>query len=147
MDSTPLLSFRAQYGSRKIEGKGYANIEWKKSVENRNALGLKQLPCMFHGLGELLRPKSIQHVFFCHPRPTGLQDTKADLLHVRRVVRVSIDDDLHPVLLGLAEMNVVQVETVGISVKLHSNFVLRGCCEDGVHVELISIATQLDASG
>ena len=100
-NSTSLPSLRAQYGSMKIEGKGHVNIARNKHVESVSTRCLKELPGMLHGFGELLRFQRVQNVLSCEPCPASLQDSKADLLHVRGVVGVGIDDDLYPMLLSL----------------------------------------------
>ena len=89
----------------------------------------------------------IQHVVFCQPGAAGLQNAVADLFHVRGVMGVGVDHDLHALLLGLAEVDVVQVEAVGIGIQLHRNFVFRGGRQNGVHVECVGVAAQLNAAG
>src|SRR5579863_3415133 len=71
-------------------------------------------PPMLHRLGKLRRRQSIEHVDFRQPGPPRLQNAVTDLLHVRSMVRVGVDDDFHALLLGLPQMNVVQVQAVGI---------------------------------
>ncbi len=101
---------------------------------------------MLHRFGELLGGQGIEHVFFGEPGAPGLEDAEADFFQVRGMVSVGIDDDFYAMLLGLAEMNVVQVETVRISIEFHSHFVFGGRREHGVHIELVAFAAKLDAA-
>src|SRR5581483_9126358 len=48
-----------------------------------------------HGAGELLDWQRVQHVSRCQPRPPRLQHSKPDLVHVRCMMRIRVDHDLH----------------------------------------------------
>src|SRR5690348_701555 len=48
-----------------------------------------------HGLGEVRNRKSVQQIILRQPCTAKLQHPIPDLLQVRSVVRVSIDDELH----------------------------------------------------
>ena len=63
------------------------------------------------------------------------------------MVGIGVDDDFHAVLLRLAKMNIVQVEAIRISVEFHGDFVLGGCAQHGMHIELITLAAKLDTTG
>ena len=48
---------------------------------------------------------------------------------------IGVDDDLDAVLLGHAQVNVAQVEAVGIGVEFHRDFVFGGGFKYGVDIE------------
>src|SRR5271165_5732451 len=108
---------------------------------------LCRLPHVLHGFCEFLGGQRVQHIVFGEPGAAGLQDAVADFFHVRSVVRIGVDHNLHALLLGLPQMHVVQVEAVGIGIQFHGHFVLRGRGQDSVHVEGVGVAAQLDAAG
>ena len=82
-------------------------------------------PSMLHRVGELVSRKGVQHVVSGQPSAAGLQDAKADLLHVRSVVGVRVDYDLHAMSLGLSQIDVVEIESVGVGIQFHCDFILR----------------------
>src|SRR5260370_6499329 len=57
-------------------------------------------PRVLHRLSKLLDRQRVEHICRSQPSPPRLQHSKTDLLHMRSVVRVSIDHDLYSVLLG-----------------------------------------------
>src|SRR5579863_2433448 len=94
-------------------------------------------PRVLHRAREFPGRQRVEHVILRQPGTASLQDAVTNLLHVRRVMRVSIDDDLYAVLFGLAKMNIIEVEAVGIGVQFHRHFVLGCGSEHRVHVEAI----------
>ena len=74
------------------------------------------LPAMLHRFRELLGGQGVEHVIFREPGAAGLQDAVADFFHMRSVVGIGVDHDFHASLLGLAQVNVVEVEAVGIGI-------------------------------
>jgi hypothetical protein len=62
---------------------------------------------VLHRLGELRGGQCVEHVVFGQPGAARLEYSKADLFHVRNVVRVGIDDDLYAMLFGLPQMDVI----------------------------------------
>src|SRR5215469_14674764 len=55
-------------------------------------------PYVFHGPRKLVRRQSVQDVGCSQPCPPCLQDAIMDLLHMRRVVVIGVNDDLYAVL-------------------------------------------------
>src|SRR5258708_2938554 len=66
-------------------------------------------PASTHDLGKLRRRQRIQHVLLGQPRATKLQNTIANVFHVRSVVRVCINDELYSLRVGHAQVLVAQV--------------------------------------
>ena len=73
-------------------------------------------PAVLHGFRELLRGQSVQHIIPSQPGAAGLEDSVTDFFHVGGVVGVGVDDDFHALLFGLAEVDVVQIEAVGVGI-------------------------------
>ena len=59
-------------------------------------------PSVFHGLSERGGRQGVEDIIFGEPGSAGLQHAETDLLQVRDVVGVGVDDDLHAMLLRLA---------------------------------------------
>src|SRR3989442_10533806 len=89
-----------------------------------------RLPFLLHRFGELVSGERVEHVFLRKPGAAGLQDTKADLFHVRDVMAIGVNDDLYAALTRHAQVNVTQVETVRIGVMLHGDFVFGRGIQD-----------------
>jgi hypothetical protein len=97
---------------------------------------------MLHCLSELFRGQSIQYILTPQPSSTSLQDSVSDLAHMGRVMSVGVDHDLHSMLLGHAQMNVIQIETVWIGVQLHRHFTLGSRAKHRIHIELVGVTPQ-----
>ena len=67
-------------------------------------------PAPAHYAGELRGRQRVQHVCPRKPGAAKLQNTVAYLLHVRSVVRVSINDELHASGFGHAQVLVAQIK-------------------------------------
>src|ERR1700681_2107766 len=83
----------------------------------------RALPAMLHRLGKFLRRQGVQDIVFGEPGATRLGDSVTYFLHVRSMVGIGVDDNFHPMLLGHAQMNVAEVEPLGVGVQLHRDFV------------------------
>jgi hypothetical protein len=103
-------------------------------------------PLVFHSLGEFRGGQGVEDIISSEPRSSGLGDPIADFFHVRGVMRIGVNDDLHAVLLGHPQMDVAKIKPVGIGVEFHRNFVLGGSFKDSVNIERIRIAAQKKAS-
>ncbi len=97
---------------------------------------------MFHRLAKILFRQRVQHVGRSKPRAPRLQDAVLDLLEVRGVVGVGVDDDFYAAFARHPQVNVIQVEPVRISVQLHRDFAIQRCRENRVHVEAVGVAPQ-----
>ena len=71
---------------------------------------------MLHGFRELRRGQGVEDVIVGQPGAAGLEDSIADFFHVGGVVGVGVDYDFYALLFGLAEVDVVQVEAVGVGI-------------------------------
>ena len=71
---------------------------------------------MLHGFRESVRGERVEHIIFRQPGAAGLQDSVADFFHVRRVMGIGVDYDFYALLFGLAEVDVVQVEAIGVGI-------------------------------
>jgi hypothetical protein len=87
---------------------------------------LHRLPGVLHGFGEFLGREGVEDVVFGEPGSSRLQDAVADFFHVRGVVGVGVDDDLHASLFGLPKVHVAQVEAIRIGVEFHCDFMFCG---------------------
>jgi hypothetical protein len=84
--------------ARPLEGcAADCNLE-PPTKEMKEYLPGRALPAMLHRLGKLLQRQGIQHVVFAEPGAPRLGDSVTKLLHVRSVMGVGVDDNLHPVL-------------------------------------------------
>ena len=102
---------------------------------------------MLHGLGEPWQGQGVQYVVLGEPGAARLQYSKANLLHVRGVVGIGIDHDLHAVLFCQPQMTVRKIEPVRICIQFHRHFILRRFLQDRIDVERIGIATEQQAAG
>jgi len=74
------------------------------------------LPGVFHCLGELVGRESVENILLREPCSAGLQDSVVNLDEMRGVMRVGVNDDLHAMFPCLPQVNVIQIEAVGIRV-------------------------------
>src|SRR5271169_3857656 len=75
------------------------------------------LTLLLHRPGKLLRRQRIQHIRFSQPCAPRLQHAVLDFLQVRSVVGIGVDHDLHPALLGHAQVQAGEVEAVGVGIQ------------------------------
>jgi hypothetical protein len=132
--------------TRKIRHEGDQTREPRQSVSNFSVV-CRALPRVLHRTGKFLPGQRIQHVLFGETGTPGLSDAVTQFFHVRSVVRIGVDDDFHTMLFGQAQMNVVEVEPIGIGVQFHRHFVFGRRLENRVEIELVGVATQQQASG
>src|ERR1700757_854307 len=69
--------------------------------------------------------QGIQDVGGREPGASCLQDAVIDLLEMRSVMSIRVDDDLHTTLARHPQMYIVEVQAVRIRVQLHGNAVLE----------------------
>src|SRR5581483_12054104 len=108
--------------------------------------GKSDRPGMFHCPCKLFRRQSVQHVCRSQPCTACLKHSKPDFFQVRGVVRIGIDNNLHPALPGHPQMPIAKVQAVGIGVEFHRHLVPCRSLKNCVHVERISIAAQKNAA-
>ena len=105
------------------------------------------IPPMLHRPCELLGGQRVEHIIFCEPGAAGLDHSVANLVHVRSVVGVGVDHDLHAQLFRAAQVTIAQIEPVRIGVQFDRYFLLRGGAQHRVEIETVSVAAKKNASG
>src|SRR5439155_7994490 len=103
-------------------------------------LGLQ--PLVLHCPRKLFNWKRIEYVARNKPGSSRLEDAEADLLHVRRVMRIGVDDNLDAPLFRHSQVAIAKIEAVRISIELHGNFVPSCRLQNCVHVVRISVAAK-----
>ena len=101
---------------------------------------------VFHGAAKFFFGKSIEDVFRSEPCAASLQDAVLDLLEVRSMVSVGIDHDFDAAVACHAQVDVVEVEPVRVGVQLHRDLILGGGLQHRFEIELVCLATQLQAA-
>src|SRR6478672_13198424 len=99
-----------------------------------------------HEACEIRHWKRVEYVGFGQPRPPQLQDAIADLLHVRGMVRVSVDNKLHALRFRHAQVEVAQIKPVRVSVVFHRNAGFRGSGEYLIAIKVVAFAPQQHSS-
>ena len=97
---------------------------------------------MLHCPRKLFNRERVEYVGWSKPGSSRLEHAEADLLHVRRVMRIGVDDNLDAPLFRHSQVAIAKVEAVWISIELHGNFVSSCSLQNCVHVVRIRVAAK-----
>src|SRR5712664_957635 len=90
--------------------------------------------------------QGIDDIFLLEPAPARHGDAVADEGQIGRVVRVRRDDHLDAALLAHAQINVLQIKSVGVRVAFHGDAMFCASVEDLLHVVVERIAAEQQAA-
>src|SRR6266446_9413267 len=134
-----------RFRSGSLVGRGLDSIPLRRALLLAPRTGSPKL--VPEGSQEFRGGQGIDDILLLEPAAPRHGDAIADEGQVTGGVRIGRDDHLHAAVLAHAEIDVLQVETVGIRVTLHRHAVFRASRQYSFHVVVEGIPAQKEPPG